>query len=137
MSVWVNVIGDVAVDASSLLTTSCMQDEHKYQLELVEANCLEAEGWDAAVQGCDYVIHTASPVGAPKSSKDEASFIRPAVDGVAHVLNACGRVGGVKRIVQTSSVAAVMIGHPDSRYIEGPAFTAVWSDPRSCFKMFR
>lgn len=34
-------------------------------LQLVEANLNSEAGWDAAVSGCDYVLHTASPLPVP------------------------------------------------------------------------
>ena len=52
----------------------------KYPLELVEADLLKEDGWLAAVQGCTYVHHTASPF--PNAiPDDENELIRPAVDG--------------------------------------------------------
>jgi nucleoside-diphosphate-sugar epimerase len=72
---------------------------------------LEADaGWADAVAGCDYVLHVASPfpAGAPTHEDD---LIVPARDGALRVLRAA-RVAGVKRVVLTSSFAAVGYGHP-------------------------
>ena len=76
-------------------------------LELVEADLMSADGWLKAVQGCQYVIHTASPFPA-ESPKDENEVIKPAVDGTMHVLRACQEAGCVKRVVLTSSLVAVV-----------------------------
>jgi len=81
-------------------------------LELVEANLSADQGWKEAVAGCTYVQHVASPF-PPEVPKDENELIRPAVDGATRVLNACAAAGTVKRVVMTSSVAAVAFGHDD------------------------
>ena len=70
---------------------------------------LEDNGWDEAVDGCDYVLHVASPFILEVPS-DEDVLIRPAVDGTLRVLNACSKAN-VKKVVLTSSVAAVAYGH--------------------------
>ena len=75
---------------------------------LVTADLLADDGWDAAVAGCAYVLHVASPLIA---TKDEQAVIRPAVDGVRRVLRAA-RDGGVKRVVFTSCCGAVYYGRP-------------------------
>ena len=66
-------------------------------------------GWDAAVAGCDFVLHVASPfpVNVPRH---EDELIVPAREGALRVLRA-SRAAGVKRVVQTSSFAAVGYGH--------------------------
>jgi dihydroflavonol-4-reductase len=69
--------------------------------------------WDAAVAGCDYVLHIASPFprGVPRS---ENEVIAPAREGTLRVLRAA-RDAGVKRVVLTSSFAAIGYGYPRSR----------------------
>lgn len=80
--------------------------------DVVNADLSRDDGWAAAVAGCDYVMHVASPFpdGTPKSDDD---LVRPAVDGTLRVLRAA-EAAGVKRVVMTSSVAAVVSGHTDS-----------------------
>lgn len=79
------------------------------QLELVEADLMADDGWDAAVEGVDAVLHMASPLpSAPP--KDDNELIVPARDGALRVLRAAARAG-VHRVVMTSSVAAVVYGH--------------------------
>lgn len=65
--------------------------------------------WSAAVAGCDYVLHVASPfsLSAPKHEDD---VIIPARDGALRVLRAA-RAAGVKRVVMTSSFVAIAYGH--------------------------
>jgi nucleoside-diphosphate-sugar epimerase len=66
-------------------------------------------GWAEAVAGCDYVLHVASPFPT-KVPKDEDELIIPAREGTLRVLRA-SRDAGVKRVVQTSSFAAIGYGH--------------------------
>ena len=91
-------------------------------LELVEADLLKEETWSSAVEGCQYVLHVASPF-VIESPRDEMELIRPAVEGTRNVLKACADAG-VKRVVLTSSVAAISAGtdgirgHGDEPYTE-------------------
>ena len=81
------------------------------RLSFVAADLNQDAGWAEAVPGCDYVQHVASPfpLGQPK---DENDLIRPAVDGTLRILRAA-RDAGVKRVVLTSSFAAVGYGQGD------------------------
>lgn len=83
------------------------------RLTFAECDLLQDEGWDAAVSGCNAVMHLASPFPIIQP-KNEDELIRPAVEGTMRVLRAA-RANGVKRFVQTSSVAAVMNGHGDGK----------------------
>jgi dihydroflavonol-4-reductase len=68
------------------------------------------EGWQDAADGCDYVIHVASPIPAA-APRTEDELIRPARDGTLRVLRGARRAG-VKRVVVTSSCGAIYYGHP-------------------------
>ena len=104
----------------------------KYPLDLCEADLVNKESWLPAVQGCKYVFHLASPFpsSAPKHPND---VIRPAVDGTVNVLAACAESGSVKKVVLTSSIAAIscgMVGHPGR---QGHIYTEEdWSPPEAC-----
>jgi dihydroflavonol-4-reductase len=79
------------------------------RLELVAADLTKDAGWDAAVRGCPYVMHVASPFRiVPKS--EEQSLVGPAVEGTLRVLRAA-EAGGARRVVLTSSIAAMIAGH--------------------------
>ena len=80
--------------------------ENFNKLELVEADLLKPETIDEAIKGCDYVIHTASPFPI-EEPKDENVLIRPAVEGTLAAVKAAHKYK-VKRIIITSSVAAIM-----------------------------
>ena len=99
--------------------------EKNENLELVEADLLKTATWPAAVAGVDYVMHVASPF--PSSTpKDENELIRPAVDGTTNVLQAAID-SGVKKVVLTSSIAAVMFGNEGK--VTGPDD---WSVEEKC-----
>ncbi len=76
------------------------------RLELVQADLLDSTSFDRAIEGCRLVLHTASPyVLSPKDPQRD--LVEPAVKGTVGVLESCARVGGVERVVVTSSMAAV------------------------------
>jgi dihydroflavonol-4-reductase len=79
-------------------------------LEFCKLNLLEDVGWDEAMNGCEYVLHVASPY-ITTEPKDPNTLIRPAVDGTMRALKAAKK-SGVKRIVITSSVVS-MLGDAD------------------------
>ena len=83
------------------------------RLSFVEADLTSDAGWPAAVSGCEYVLHLASPFPA-SLPKHEDELIIPAREGALRVLRA-SRDAGVKRVVLTSSFAAVGYGHPPPR----------------------
>ncbi len=75
-------------------------------LTLVSANLLEPTSFAAAVSGCEIVMHRASPYSL--SIKDpQKELVDPALTGTLGVLEACHKVGTVKRVVLSSSVAAI------------------------------
>ncbi|NDD96701.1 MAG: NAD-dependent epimerase/dehydratase family protein, partial [Actinobacteria bacterium] len=84
------------------------------KLRFVEADLLSDAGWDAAMQGCGYVMHVASPFVLAEP-KDENDLITPAVDGTRRVINAAKRAH-VRRLVLTSSTFAMVSGKPTGRY---------------------
>ena len=94
------------------------------RVEFVEADLTSDKGWPEAVSGCDYVLHVASPFPA-NQPKDENELIVPAREGALRVLRAA-RDAGVKRVVLTSSFAAIGYGQqpPGKPYTEDN-----WTDP--------
>jgi nucleoside-diphosphate-sugar epimerase len=79
------------------------------RLSFVAADLERDAGWAEAVAGCEYVLHVASPL-PPTVPKHEDELIVPARDGALRVLRAA-RDAGVKRVVLTSSFAAIGYGH--------------------------
>jgi len=74
----------------------------------LQADLTDAAAFDAPLAGCTAVIHTASPViMAPPPGRERELLLDPAVKGTEAVLAAASRAGTVKKVVVTSSVAAV------------------------------
>jgi len=80
----------------------------KGNLTFCELDLMKDEGWDIAMEGCDYVLHVASPF-VVKAPKDENELIKPAVDGTLRALKAAKKAG-IKRVVLTSSTASMQGG---------------------------
>ncbi|KVH90382.1 NAD-dependent epimerase/dehydratase [Cynara cardunculus var. scolymus] len=84
-----------------------VRDLTKERLHLFQADLLMDGSFDAVVQGCDGVFHTASPFFITTNNPQE-ELIDPAVKGTLNVLSSCSKVPSIKRVVLTSSVAAVL-----------------------------
>ena len=81
-------------------------------LEFVSADLMDEASWVEAARGCEGILHVASPVPVVQP-EDEDEVIIPARTGTLNVLKAA-TANGIKRVVLTSSVAAVMSGNRDS-----------------------
>ena len=95
------------------------------RLELLTAELLAEGSYDAAISGCDIVIHTASPyvVNVKDPQRD---LVEPAENGTLNVLRSA-RSAGVRRVVLTSSLAAIT-----DEPIEGKVFTeSDWNERSS------
>jgi len=79
-------------------------------LEIWEADLLKEGSYNTAAEGADAIIHMASPFFL-KFKDAQKELIDPAVNGTINILNAASASSTVKKIVLTSSVAAV---HGDS-----------------------
>lgn len=96
-------------------------------LSTVRLDLTSDNGWAAAMDGVDALVHTASPFPLVQP-KDEDEVIRPAVDGALRALRAA-QAAGVRRVVMTSSAVSVITGVSPS---DGRAFSeADWSDATS------
>ncbi|KAG6713510.1 hypothetical protein I3842_05G156900 [Carya illinoinensis] len=106
-----------------------MLDGAKERLHLFKADLLEEGSFDSLVDGCEGVFHTATPVYL-SANNPQAELIEPAVKGTLNVLRSCAKVSSVKRVVITSSMAAVVYnGKPltpdvlvDETWFSDPAF---------------
>ena len=104
-----------------------LEKEHPLadRLRFFQADLLSDAGWADAIAGCEYVLHVASPIPVSLPKNDDELVI-PAREGTLRVLKAA-RDAGVKRVVVTSSTAAVTYG------VKGPRTTPFteedWTDP--------
>jgi nucleoside-diphosphate-sugar epimerase len=97
------------------------------RLRFIAADLENDAGWKEAVAGCDYVLHVASPFPA-SIPKHEDELIVPAREGALRVLRAA-RDARVKRVVMTSSYAAIGYGKKDGEIQQKPYDETSWTDP--------
>lgn len=96
------------------------------RLEVVAADLNADAGWAEATSDCAYVLHIASPFPVTNPENDD-ELVRPARDGALRVL-AAARDAKVRRVVMTSSTAAVAYGHGGR---DEPFNETDWSDPKN------
>jgi nucleoside-diphosphate-sugar epimerase len=99
-----------------------MAEQAPGSLEYFASNLLTEGSYAAAMQGCELVFHTASPftVGVENPLRD---LVEPAQLGTRNVLQQATRTESVKRVVVTSSVAAIYGDNADLRDLEADRFT--------------
>ena len=95
----------------------------KDNLEFCELDLLEDKGWDKAMEGCEFVLHVASPY-VMIEPKDENEYIKPAVEGTLRALEAAKK-SGVKRVVLTSSMVSMLENADKSINIDYNSWTNV------------
>jgi nucleoside-diphosphate-sugar epimerase len=94
------------------------------RLSFFAADLENDAGWSQAVAGCEYVLHVASPF-PPNVPRHEDELIVPAREGALRVLRTA-RDAGAKRVVLTSSFAAIGYGHAPQN---APFNETNWTDP--------
>ncbi|WP_213978936.1 NAD-dependent epimerase/dehydratase family protein [Sphingomonas sp. dw_22] len=92
------------------------------RLEFAIADLTRDAGWDAAVAGCDHVLHIASPLGR-EAPKDRNALVEPARGGALRVLKAAV-AAGVERVIMTSAAVAAR-----KRGSNAVSTEDVWADP--------
>jgi dihydroflavonol-4-reductase len=102
-------------------------DQAGGRFDAAEATLDADRGWAEAADGCDYVLHVASPIPF-KAPRHEDELIRPAVDGTTRVLMAAAKAG-VKRVVCTSSLDVITRNRATAAR---QRTEADWSDPAQC-----
>jgi len=99
------------------------QIDPKDNLEFCELDLLEDKGWDKATEGCEFVLHVASPF-VMIEPRDENEYIKPAVEGTMRALKAAKK-SGVKRVVLTSSMVSMLENADKSINIDYNSWTNV------------
>ncbi|KAJ3669246.1 hypothetical protein LUZ60_011196 [Juncus effusus] len=102
------------------------------RLHLFRANLLDEGSFDTVIEGCEAVFHTASPFFNDVTDP-QAELIDPAVKGTLNVLKSCTKHSSIKRVVVTSSMAAV--GYNEKPKTPDVTVDETWfSDPELCEK---
>ena len=105
-----------------------MGEAYPGTIELFEADLLKNGSFDAAMADCELVIHNASPFKLFGIKDPHKELIEPALEGTRNVLNTANRTPSVKRIVLTSSAAAIYGDAIDIKTSPGEVFTeADWN----------
>jgi len=101
-------------------TVRSLRDENKFKhlqkiqhqspgrLKLFEADLLIDGSFEDAIDGCELIIHTASPFQLTGVKNPEKELIQPAVQGVRNLFFSAGESKSVKKIVLTSSIVAMV-----------------------------
>jgi len=95
-----------------------LNDEHPGNVSLHQANLLEEGSYDAPFRDCSAVLHVGTPMGYGGVNNPQQVY-DGAIGGVHNIVGSVKRAGTVKRLIYTSSFAA--IGHPSPaghRYTE-------------------
>lgn len=110
-------------DASKVGHLKAIAENSTGDLTFFKADLLEDGVFDAPMQGCELVFHTASPFVQWNITDPQEQLIKPAKRGTMNVLESVERVDSVKRVVLTTSVAAIYGDACDGKNVEGGVFT--------------
>jgi len=100
-----------------------MGEKYSGKLELFEADLLQSGSFEDAMMGSELVIHNASPFKLWGIKDPQKELITPALEGTSNVLYTANKTQSVKRIVLTSSIAAVFGDAIDIRNTPNGIFT--------------
>lgn len=110
---------------------NALSAKHKGQIRYFKADLLSDGSYAEAMEGCELVFHTASPFAL--TVKDpQKDLIDPAVEGTSNVLHQANKTASVKRVVLTSSCAAIYTDAADAQQAPGGLFTEdIWNKTAS------
>ncbi len=115
---------------SGLEHLRALAEQHPGRLSLFKADLLDNGSYAEAMDGCELVIHTASPFLLGHVRDPEAQLVRPALEGTRNVLGSVEATPSVKRVVLTSSVVAIY-GDSIEMKGRGPFTEADWNTTSS------
>ena len=104
--------------------------EHGGRLTLHRADLLDEGSFADPMQGCELVIHTASPFLLGKVRDPEKQLVKPALEGTRNVLDSVNATESVKRVVLTSSVVSIQGDNVDMKG-RGPFTEDDWNTTSS------
>ena len=103
----------------------------KGQILYFKSDLLEVGSYVEAMEGCELVFHTASPF-TMEVSDPQKELIEPAKLGTRNVLEQAGKTTSVKRVVLTSSCAAIYGDNADLKDTPKGIFTEdIWNSSSS------
>ncbi|MDB9724860.1 NAD-dependent epimerase/dehydratase family protein [Salibacteraceae bacterium] len=106
-------------------------ESSKGELKFFKADLLSSGSYKAAMEGCELVYHTASPFFL-EVKNPQKDLIEPALNGTSNVLQSANEVDSVKRVVVTSSCAAIYTDAIDTVNAPGGAITEeLWNTTSS------
>ncbi|MHA7879147.1 MAG: NAD-dependent epimerase/dehydratase family protein [Saccharospirillum sp.] len=118
-------------NARKLQHLQALADNSPGTLHLFKADLLEPGSYQKAMQGCELVYHTASPFFTSVEDP-QAQLIIPAREGTRNVLQTANETDSVKRVVLTSSCAAIYSDCADLEQTPDGVFTeAIWNTTSS------
>lgn len=101
------------------------------ELVFFAGDLLKAGSYEKAMKGCELVYHTASPFST-EVKDPQKELIDPAVKGTENVLNSAKEVVSVKRVVVTSSCAAIYTDAIDTVNAPGGKLSeSIWNTSSS------
>jgi nucleoside-diphosphate-sugar epimerase len=108
-----------------------LADNSKGSIVFFNADLLKPGSYREAMQGCELIYHTASPFISDVRNPEE-ELIKPALNGTENVLNTANETASVKRVVLTSSCAAMYTDAIDThRTPKGMLNEEVWNTTAS------
>ena len=106
-------------------------EKSKGSIKYFKSDLLDKGSYADAMKGCELVYHTASPFTTDVEDP-QRDLIDPAVKGTANVLESANQTPSVKRVVVTSSCAAIYTDAIECHHLPGGKFTEeVWNTTAS------
>lgn len=118
-------------DADKLKYLNALAEKLPGSIKYFKADLLEEGSYKESMEGCELVFHTASPF--IRSVDDpQRNLVDPALNGTRNVLNSVNDTPSVKRVVLTSSCAAIIGDAKDClAYPNGTATEEHWNSSSS------
>lgn len=102
------------------------------ELLLFEADLMQEGSFLKAMEGCQQVIHTASPFFVRGVKDANRQLIEPAKEGTRNVLDSVNQTPSVRKVVLTSSVAAILGDAREAASLPNRTYTeSQWNESSS------
>jgi nucleoside-diphosphate-sugar epimerase len=96
-------------------------------IKYFKSDLLQEGSYDEAMKDCELVFHTASPFSLDVKDPQK-DLIDPAVNGTKNILDSANRIESVKRVVVTSSCAAIYGDAEDcAKHPNGEITEEIWN----------